>query len=188
MSITQAHAPALDTRIRRLAWILLAIVLIAFLVTIASILQPLLSGKFRMAYYTEAGIQEFNEKSFHSWERLLLIGLVSLPNVCWMFCIWPIGQLALTVGRGSLVSEHVIRQFNLFGIRLFLNAAANFLVIPVLNAYMTMRGHSKPMQDFWDFLLNSGGLDLTMAGVLVVIICQFLKAGMDAMEEARLTV
>ena len=167
---------------------LLIITLASAVVSAATVGIPLIGGDFKMAYYTADGLKQFDELSFPAWERLALTVLLSLPNLFWINCLWPIGLLALRVIRGSLHSKQVVKRFNSFGWRLFANAAVDILVIPTLNFYMVLRQHSGPIQNMWSMTLDSGGLDLAMAGVLVVIICHLLQAGMEAMEETKLTI
>lgn len=143
---------------------------------------------FQVAIPTESGVTILTASDFSELQRLSLIALVSLPELCWVGMMWQVIRMSFCFARGEILSTAVVRHLRRFGMGLFVMGAAEMVMFPLLNAYLQWLKVCEPIEDLWAASLDSGFFESFMAGVLVVIMAKIFDLGIRLKEEMELTV
>lgn len=159
-----------------IAWTLLSIAALAF------------GFGFRIVLDTETGIGVFGPEDFSRSQRLILISIVSLINLCWFWMLLQVVFLSREFSKGSLISGAVAHHLRHFAFGLFALAISETSVPLLLNFYLQYLDKCTPLKSASLFFLGEGTLESLMAGTLVIIVAMIIDHSREMREDLELTV
>lgn len=165
---------------------LLAFAGIAF--TIYSIGFGLLSSNFKFGFETESGVSVLTADDFTFPQRLTVVGIGSMADVCWAWSMLQILFLSRLFSKGELLTVNVIMHLRSFGLGLFAMGLSDAMFFPTMSYYLVAIKKMDPIINPLTSILGSGMLSSLMAGLLVMILTRIFQIGIKLREDAELTI
>ncbi len=176
-----------DIHLTRWCNLLAVMAVFTALVTAAAVFYPLIfNGTIALSKDHAAQFWKTTMAEMPVFERLVVLGLLSLASAAWLYGLLQIFRLARNYRTGQIFGEANARYFVRIGVALGLIGILQSLTYPALNHFLYWRGISPWLGDMpLLFLIRP---DYLMAGLFFFVLGKIMRRASELEETDRLMI
>lgn len=168
--------------------VFLFLIFAACVISLVNLYRVAFWGELRLTVATDEGFRVFTSADFSLRQRLMVVGVMSIPTLFWLAGILCLSAVCFAIDRKELFGQSIVKAIRRFGWCLLLFASSDIIVSPAIGYLLDRFGMCQVQPDSWLTAFTGDMWDYITAAVLMIVLSKLLQAGFEAQDELKLTV
>ena len=154
-----------------------------------AIALPFIKNDFPLVFLTVNGIETVHVSSLSLVERVICVSIVFIPQYLWIYALLALRPIGRIFDRPSFFSSQIVSSLESFGKRLLVQGVVQPWIVFIVAFYLHSLGRIGSLNLNLDDLYSLGeSFDMIAASLLITLIAQILRHGIEIEAESKLTV
>lgn len=177
-----------ERNLRRWAYVLLVLAWLGIAWIILGLAKAAIGIDFQIGFPAKEGLKIFAVTDFSIGQRLVLVGILAVPDCCWLYSMWQVTRMAMGFSRAEIFTQRAAAFLEHFGWGILALAFTEAVYVGVIGEYLKSIGKINSIESHWKYLLDSGLQIALMVALLIMIIARILRIGIRLREDSELTI